>query len=111
MGILMDDFAHGRNVTALPEGVRAFTWDTKIQDLFPDKADWALAGEWAGEKANVRDVLAHVSGLPACVYITSCSQFQWGCQRSSGTMPLQAWPFLQERGRPLRTRHWTLSRD
>lgn len=32
-----------------------------MKDLLP--GDWELKDEWASEKASVRDVLAHVSGL------------------------------------------------
>ncbi|THH01375.1 hypothetical protein EW026_g1301 [Hermanssonia centrifuga] len=42
VGILIDDFAQGKNVTALPPKLH----------------------EWATEKANVKDILSHVSGLP-----------------------------------------------
>ena len=66
MGILMDDFASGRNAIPLPVGMKKFDWDTKIRDLLPD--DWELADEWATAKLNVRDILTHVSGLPRCVY-------------------------------------------
>ncbi|RDX40970.1 beta-lactamase/transpeptidase-like protein [Lentinus brumalis] len=69
VGILMDDFAHGRNVTALPSAVSEFTWDTKVLDLLP--GDWALDDVWATEKANVRDILTHVSGL------TRLHDFSW----------------------------------
>ncbi|KAI0075191.1 beta-lactamase/transpeptidase-like protein [Panus rudis PR-1116 ss-1] len=62
IGILMDDFANGRNATALPVGIRHFDWYTTITDLLPD--DWKLLDEWAHSKANIRDVLSHVSGLP-----------------------------------------------
>ncbi|TFK79087.1 beta-lactamase/transpeptidase-like protein [Polyporus arcularius HHB13444] len=61
MGIVMDDFAHGRNVTALPPAIAEFTWDTKVLDLLPE--DWALDDQWATKKANIRDILTHVSGL------------------------------------------------
>ncbi|KAI0343583.1 beta-lactamase/transpeptidase-like protein [Trametopsis cervina] len=61
VGILMDDFAHGRNVTPLPEGVEAFNWYTRVKDILPD--DWQLMNEWANEKATFRDILSHVSGL------------------------------------------------
>lgn len=61
MGILMDDFTNGRNVTALPPGLALFNWNTKVKDLLP--GEWALQDEWASEKASVRDILAHVSGL------------------------------------------------
>jgi len=62
IGILMDDFATGRNVTALPAGLHTFNWDTKVKDILPGQ--WGLKDEWASEKANIRDILAHVSGLP-----------------------------------------------
>lgn len=61
MGILIDDYAHGRNSTPLPPGVR-LDWDTKIVDLLPGQ--WELMDEWATRKANLKDVLSHVSGLP-----------------------------------------------
>ncbi|EIM80585.1 beta-lactamase/transpeptidase-like protein [Stereum hirsutum FP-91666 SS1] len=62
MGILMDDFAHGRNTTLLPESVVLFDWDTKVKDLLP--GEWNLMDQWAEEKANIRDILSHVSGVP-----------------------------------------------
>lgn len=65
MGILIEDFAQGRNVTPLPSGLSSFTWDTKVQDLFPGKeSEWQLMDHWANEKADIRDILSHVSGLP-----------------------------------------------
>lgn len=68
MGILMDDFAQGKNVTALPHGLQSFTWETKIQDLLP--GEWELSDRWATEKADLRDVLSHVSGLPRHVRVS-----------------------------------------
>jgi hypothetical protein len=62
VGLLIDDFAHGRNITPLPAGLTELTWDTKVKDLLPD--DWKLEERWASEKASLRDVLSHVSGLP-----------------------------------------------
>jgi CubicO group peptidase (beta-lactamase class C family) len=62
MGLLMDDFAAGRNETGLPHGVPSFNWDTKVQDLLPDD-------EWASEKASIHDIMSHVSGLPRQVPI------------------------------------------
>ncbi|KII86430.1 hypothetical protein PLICRDRAFT_44025 [Plicaturopsis crispa FD-325 SS-3] len=62
MGILMDDFATRKNVTALPPGLAEFTWTTKVKDILPD--DWQLMDGWAHEKANIQDILSHVSGLP-----------------------------------------------
>ncbi|KAI0776633.1 beta-lactamase/transpeptidase-like protein [Trametes elegans] len=61
-GLLIDDFAHGRNTTPLPPGVTRLDWDTKILALLPD--EWLLDDEWTTLKASVRDVLGHVSGLP-----------------------------------------------
>ena len=62
MGILIDDFAHGRNVTQLPNDIQRLEWDTKITELLP--GDWELMDEWATKKATIRDILSHVSGLP-----------------------------------------------
>ena len=66
MGILIDDFAQGKNVTSLPPGLGTFTWKTKVQDLFPgNDSEWQLSDDWASEKANIIDILSHVSGLPS----------------------------------------------
>ncbi|OAX32863.1 beta-lactamase/transpeptidase-like protein [Rhizopogon vinicolor AM-OR11-026] len=62
LGILMDDFEHGRNVTPLPPALTEFNWHTSIQDLLP--GEWQLMDEWASRKANMKDILSHVSGLP-----------------------------------------------
>jgi CubicO group peptidase (beta-lactamase class C family) len=62
VGILMDDFLDGKNVTALPANVNEFNWATKVKDLLP--GDFELMDPWASEKANVRDLLGHVSGIP-----------------------------------------------
>ncbi|KAI0318427.1 beta-lactamase/transpeptidase-like protein [Amylostereum chailletii] len=62
MAILIDDYANGRNSTPLPEAVRQFDWETKIKALLPD--DWNLMDSWAEEKANIKDILSHVSGIP-----------------------------------------------
>ena len=61
----MDDFAQGRNVTPLPAGLTTFDWETKLVDLLPD--EWALEDECASKKANVRDTLTHVTGMPRWV--------------------------------------------
>ena len=58
----MDDFANRRNVTVLPPKLMEITWHTKVKDLLPD--DWELIDEWASEQANLKDILAHVSGVP-----------------------------------------------
>ncbi|EIW78707.1 beta-lactamase transpeptidase-like protein [Coniophora puteana RWD-64-598 SS2] len=62
VGILMDDYAHNKNVSPLPDGVIEFTWHTKVKDLLPE---WGLMDEWAYEKVNLLDILSHVSGLPS----------------------------------------------
>jgi CubicO group peptidase (beta-lactamase class C family) len=67
LGLVMDDFAHGRNVTPLPEGLASFTWDTKLEDLLPN--DWKLMDEDASQRARVRDILAYVSGLQKSVRV------------------------------------------
>lgn len=65
MGILMEDYAQGKNVTPLPDGLGSFAWKTKVQDLFPgDDSEWKLKDDWASQKVNIRDMLTHVSGLP-----------------------------------------------
>ncbi|KAJ3550435.1 hypothetical protein NM688_g5078 [Phlebia brevispora] len=65
LGILIDDFRHGRNVTALPSGLRTLNWNTGIQELFPDEAEWKLYDHWATEKVTLRDILTHVTGITA----------------------------------------------
>ncbi|KAF8167031.1 beta-lactamase/transpeptidase-like protein [Mycena galopus ATCC 62051] len=63
LGILMQDFADGKNTTALPHGVTEFNWDTKMRDLLP--GEWMTEDEFSTEKANLVDLLSHVTGLPA----------------------------------------------
>ena len=65
VGILMDDFAHGRNVTPLPTGLNRFDWYTPVKDLLP--GDWQLMDESASEHAQMRDILSHQSGVPRYV--------------------------------------------
>ncbi|TBU44391.1 beta-lactamase/transpeptidase-like protein [Dichomitus squalens] len=62
LGLLMDDFAQGRNVTPLPSGILRFDWDTKVRDLLPD--EWSLHDEWAEVSFSLRDAFSHLSGLP-----------------------------------------------
>ncbi|KAI6121290.1 beta-lactamase/transpeptidase-like protein [Pisolithus sp. B1] len=62
LGILMDDFANGKNITALPPGLTELTWYTKVKDLLP--GEWQLIDEWASERANLKDILSHVTGVP-----------------------------------------------
>lgn len=67
LGILMEDFATGKNVTPLPAGVTEFNWQSKLADLLP--GEWKLKDKWASEKADMRDILSHVSGLSGCVFL------------------------------------------
>ncbi|KAG1805214.1 beta-lactamase/transpeptidase-like protein [Suillus subaureus] len=62
IGILMDDYEHGRNVTPLPPALSEFNWHTLVQDILP--GEWQLMDDWASKKANMKDILSHVSGLP-----------------------------------------------
>jgi CubicO group peptidase (beta-lactamase class C family) len=61
LGIVIDDFAHGRNTTLLPAGLSTLSWKTKVADILPN--DWQLMDPWASQKANLIDILSHVSGL------------------------------------------------
>ena len=60
----MEDFASGKNTTALSPGLTSFDFNTKVKDIMPAGSDWNLMDDWAYEKANIRDILSHVSGLP-----------------------------------------------
>ncbi|KAH9001593.1 beta-lactamase/transpeptidase-like protein [Lactarius akahatsu] len=62
LGILIEEFAQGRNTTPLPTGLSSLSWQTKLADILPE--DWELSDPWASEKANLIDILSHVSGLP-----------------------------------------------
>ncbi|KAH9038943.1 beta-lactamase/transpeptidase-like protein [Lactarius pseudohatsudake] len=62
LGILIDEFAQGRNTTPLPTGLSTLSWQTKLADILP--GDWELSDPWASEKANLIDILSHVSGMP-----------------------------------------------
>ena len=69
MGLVMDDYAHGRNVTPLPSGLTRLDWDTKLRDLLPGQ--WAMQDDWAESKLSVRDGFSHLSGLARCyIYLT-----------------------------------------
>jgi CubicO group peptidase (beta-lactamase class C family) len=63
LGILMEDFANGKNQSALPNNMTKFNWDTKMCDLLPE--DWLTEDQWITEKASLKDLLSHVTGLPA----------------------------------------------
>ena len=83
IGILIDDFATGHNVTALPHGLDTLNWDTKIQALFPGDSVWKLEDKWATEKANIADLLSMATGvtkyvewsLPSCDIVCSLVDF------------------------------------
>jgi hypothetical protein len=57
----MNDFTHGRNTTPLPAGLSTVSWKTKVADILG--GDWQLMDPWASQKANLIDILSHVSGL------------------------------------------------
>ena len=61
LGILIDDYATGRNNTPLPSGLSKLTWITKIKDVLPD--EWKLQDPYASNYANFNDILSHMSGL------------------------------------------------
>ena len=73
----MDDFANGRNVTALPRGLSEFNFDTKVQALFPGDDVWKLEDPWATQKANIRDLLSHVTGITRYGYNFSYGVFAY----------------------------------
>lgn len=58
----MQDFADGKNKSALPNSVKEFDWDTKMLDLLPE--EWKTEDEWTTNKASLKDLLSHVTGLP-----------------------------------------------
>ncbi|KAI0695190.1 beta-lactamase/transpeptidase-like protein [Cerioporus squamosus] len=62
IGLLIDDYAHGRNVTPLPGSLSILDWDTKIHRLLPD--EWTFPEEWVGNTLSLRDAFSHLSGLP-----------------------------------------------
>ncbi|KAH9001587.1 beta-lactamase/transpeptidase-like protein [Lactarius akahatsu] len=62
LGILIDEFAQGRNTTPLPTGLSTLSWQTKLADIL--SGDWELSDPWASKKANLIDILSHVSGMP-----------------------------------------------
>ena len=71
VGILIDDFAHGRNATPLSAHLARLDWDSKVADVLPAELGWALqepdgsgTDGWATRKASIKDILGHVSGLP-----------------------------------------------
>ncbi|KAJ7896711.1 beta-lactamase/transpeptidase-like protein, partial [Mycena olivaceomarginata] len=63
LGNLIEDFANGKNQSALPNNMTKFNWDTQMCDLLPE--DWLTEDQWITEKASLKDLLSHVTGLPA----------------------------------------------
>ncbi len=70
VGLLIDDYAHGRNVTPLPGSMRLLSWDTKMHHLLPD--EWSFPEEWAESTLSLRDAFSHLSGLPRCARSLLC---------------------------------------
>jgi CubicO group peptidase (beta-lactamase class C family) len=62
LGLVMDDFKHGRNVTALPAGLDELTWSSKLKNVLPE---WSSVDRDIYEHLTFRDALSHVSGFPA----------------------------------------------
>jgi hypothetical protein len=69
LGILIQDFADGKNKSALPNTVAEFDWDTKIRDLLPN--EWLTEDQWTTEKASFKDLLSHQTGLPAYTLVSN----------------------------------------
>jgi CubicO group peptidase (beta-lactamase class C family) len=62
LGLLIDDFTHGRNATPLPHTLRELSWSSKLKDVLPD---WSVPDRDIHAHLSLRDALSHVSGLPA----------------------------------------------
>ena len=62
MGLLIEDYAAGKNVTPLPAGLDRLDWDTKLEDLLPGQ--WELMDPTASKLASLKDILSHQSGVP-----------------------------------------------
>ncbi|KAN0124222.1 hypothetical protein V8E52_001871, partial [Russula decolorans] len=62
LGIVIDDFAHGRSNTC-PQAYQlsTLTWKTNLADILPN--DWQLIDPWASQNTNLIDILTHVSGV------------------------------------------------
>jgi CubicO group peptidase (beta-lactamase class C family) len=71
LGLLIDDFKHGRNVTALPLTVDELSWSSKLKDVIPE---WSVSDRDICEHLSLRDALSHVSGLPSHDYVYSRGQ-------------------------------------
>ncbi|VDC03880.1 unnamed protein product [Peniophora sp. CBMAI 1063] len=62
IGLLIEDYATGKNVTPLPDGLSRLDWDTKLQDILP--GEWKLMDEPASKMAALKDILSHQTGVP-----------------------------------------------
>ena len=61
MGIIINDFAHGRNTNSPPADLLTLSWKTKVADILPN--GWKPMDSWASEKANLIDILTHLTGV------------------------------------------------
>jgi CubicO group peptidase (beta-lactamase class C family) len=61
LGLVINDFEHGRNVTALPAGLGELKWSSKLKDVLPE---WSSTDQDIYEHLTLRDALSHVSGYP-----------------------------------------------
>ncbi|TFY68039.1 hypothetical protein EVJ58_g1251 [Rhodofomes roseus] len=71
LGLLMEDYALGRNVTALPRGMEQFNWETKIREMFDTQSPLIFADPWARSQASLLDVLSHMSGIGSQEFVYS----------------------------------------
>ncbi|KAH9038941.1 beta-lactamase/transpeptidase-like protein [Lactarius pseudohatsudake] len=84
LGILIEEFAQGRNTTPLPTGLSTLSWQTKLADILPE--DWELSDPWASEKANLIDILSHVSGMPRCIQCSNKLSHDLSYKRNHSTL-------------------------
>jgi CubicO group peptidase (beta-lactamase class C family) len=61
LGLVINDFKHGRNVTTLPAGLEELKWSSKLKDVVPE---WSSTDQDIYEHLTLRDALSHVSGYP-----------------------------------------------
>ncbi|KAI9452268.1 beta-lactamase/transpeptidase-like protein [Russula earlei] len=107
LGILIDDFAHGRNITPLPAGLSALAWKTKLADLLPDAR--SLMDPWASQKANLIDILTHVHDLS---YKLNSCMYMVGSYVVSALSRMRYADFVSSRiFKPLGMGSWTYSTD
>lgn len=60
LGALMEDFAAGKNTTALPPSISKLSWKTKVKDIIPG---WELQDRFATDYATIQDLATHVTGM------------------------------------------------